>query len=127
MGVLYHPQASKNPLRESIAAKVGLKTFCSVGLNHHTLQSGVVFYFIVLIHLYKIYERRIRATMEGKVKWFNERKGFGFIEAENGSDVFVHFSDIQNSGFKSLQEGQAVSFDVQDGPKGKSAANVKAL
>jgi hypothetical protein len=51
MGVLYHPQASKNPLRESIATKVGLKTFCSVGLNHHTLQSAVVFYFIVLIHL----------------------------------------------------------------------------
>jgi CspA family cold shock protein len=66
------------------------------------------------------------ATMQGKVKWFNERKGFGFIEAENGSDVFVHFSAIQDSGFKSLQEGQAVSFDVQDGPKGKSAANVKA-
>jgi CspA family cold shock protein len=66
-------------------------------------------------------------AMQGKVKWFNERKGFGFIEAENGTDVFVHVSAIQDSGFKSLLEGQAVSFDVQDGPKGKSAANVKAV
>jgi CspA family cold shock protein len=65
--------------------------------------------------------------MQGKVKWFNERKGFGFIAPESGNDVFVHFSAIQDSGFKSLQEGQAVTFDVQDGPKGPSAANVKAI
>ena len=65
--------------------------------------------------------------MQGKVKWFNERKGFGFIAPETGSDVFVHFSAIQDSGFKSLQEGQAVTFDVQDRPKGPSAANVKAI
>jgi CspA family cold shock protein len=65
--------------------------------------------------------------MQGKVKWFNERKGFGFIAPESGNDVFVHFSAIQDSGFKSLQEGQAVTFDVQDGPKGPSAANVKAV
>ena len=64
--------------------------------------------------------------MQGKVKWFNERKGFGFIAPESGNDVFVHFSAIQDSGFKSLQEGQNVSFDVQDGPKGQSATNVKA-
>jgi cold shock protein len=63
----------------------------------------------------------------GKVKWFNERKGFGFITAEDGNDVFVHFSAIQDSGFKTLQEGQSVSFDVQNGPKGLSAANVKAV
>jgi len=69
----------------------------------------------------------MNATMQGKVKWFNEAKGFGFIEAETGGDVFVHFSAIQNSGFKSLQEGQVVSFDVQDGPKGKSAANVTTV
>ena len=69
----------------------------------------------------------MKATMQGKVKWFNERKGFGFIEAENGMDVFVHFSAIQSSGFKTLQDGQSVTFDVQDGPKGPSAANVKAL
>jgi CspA family cold shock protein len=64
---------------------------------------------------------------QGKVKWFNERKGFGFITAEDGNDVFVHFSAIQDSGFKTLQENQSVSFDVQNGPKGLSAANVKAV
>ena len=65
--------------------------------------------------------------MQGKVKWFNEHKGFGFIAADSGSDVFVHFSAIQDSGFKTLQEGQAVSFEIQNGPKGPSAANVKSL
>jgi cold shock protein len=64
---------------------------------------------------------------QGNVKWFNERKGFGFITAEDGNDVFVHFSAIQDSGFKTLQENQSVSFDVQNGPKGLSAANVKAV
>jgi CspA family cold shock protein len=64
---------------------------------------------------------------EGKVKWFNERKGFGFIETDEGNDVFVHFSAIQDSGFKTLQEGQRVSFDVQQGPKGPEASNVKSL
>ena len=63
--------------------------------------------------------------MQGKVKWFNEHKGFGFIAADSGSDVFVHFSAIQDSGFRTLQEGQPVSFEVQSGPKGLSAANVK--
>ena len=60
----------------------------------------------------------------GTVKWFNESKGFGFITSEEGGDVFVHYSAIQGSGFKSLSEGQAVSFDVVDGPKGPHAANV---
>jgi CspA family cold shock protein len=64
---------------------------------------------------------------EGKVKWFNERKGFGFIETDEGSDVFVHFSAIQDSGFRTLQEGQRVSFEVQQGQKGPAASNVKAL
>ncbi|MEN8140256.1 MAG: cold-shock protein [Thermodesulfobacteriota bacterium] len=61
---------------------------------------------------------------EGTVKWFNEAKGFGFIEQENGSDVFVHYSAIQSDGFKTLQEGSRVSFDVVDGPKGPAAENV---
>ena len=64
---------------------------------------------------------------EGKVKWFNEGKGFGFIENSEGGDVFVHFSAIQASGFKTLQEGASVSFDIEQGPKGPSAVNVKVL
>ena len=64
---------------------------------------------------------------EGKVKWFNEGKGFGFIENSEGGDVFVHFSAIQASGFKTLQEGVSVSFDIEQGPKGPSAVNVKPL
>jgi CspA family cold shock protein len=61
----------------------------------------------------------------GTVKWFNESKGFGFISPDNGGDdVFVHFSVIQGSGFKTLSEGQQVTFDVQNGPKGLQAANV---
>ncbi|MDH5446945.1 MAG: cold-shock protein [Gammaproteobacteria bacterium] len=62
----------------------------------------------------------------GTVKWFNESKGFGFITPDDGSkDVFVHFSSISSSGFRTLAEGQAVSFDVEDGPKGPQAANVQ--
>ncbi|MBN2284149.1 MAG: cold-shock protein [Deltaproteobacteria bacterium] len=64
---------------------------------------------------------------EGKVKWFNERKGFGFIETDDGKDVFVHHSAIQVAGFRSLQEGQSVTFDVVQGQKGPSAENVKPV
>lgn len=64
---------------------------------------------------------------EGKVKWFNESKGFGFIEADEGKDVFVHFSAIQSTGFRTLQEGQRVSFDIEKGQKGPSAVNVKVI
>ena len=64
---------------------------------------------------------------EGKVKWFNEHKGFGFIEKDEGGDVFVHHSAIQGDGFKTLQEGQRVSFDVTAGKKGPAAENVKVL
>ncbi|MFQ5802253.1 MAG: cold-shock protein [Candidatus Methylomirabilales bacterium] len=60
----------------------------------------------------------------GTVKWFNDAKGFGFIERPDGPDVFVHYTAIQDNGFKTLTEGQTVEFDVVEGPKGKQAANV---
>ncbi|MDK2820470.1 MAG: cold shock protein [Clostridia bacterium] len=65
--------------------------------------------------------------MQGKVKWFSPEKGYGFIEREEGKDVFVHFSAIQEEGFKSLAEGQEVEFDIVDGPRGPQAANVYKL
>lgn len=66
--------------------------------------------------------------MLGKVKWFNQEKGFGFIERDDGSDdVFVHFSAIQEDGFKSLAEGQEVEFEIVEGPRGPQAANVVKL
>ena len=64
---------------------------------------------------------------QGTVKWFSNEKGYGFIEREGGEDVFVHFSAIAGDGYRSLNEGQDVEFDVQDGPKGKQAANVRPL
>ena len=64
---------------------------------------------------------------EGSVKWFNDSKGFGFISQEEGDDVFVHYSAIEGDGFKSLQEGQAVTFEVVEGPKGLQAANVRVV
>ena len=65
--------------------------------------------------------------MTGKVKWFNAEKGYGFIEREDGGDVFVHFSAIQGEGFKTLEEGQALEFDVVEGNRGEQAANVVKL
>ena len=64
---------------------------------------------------------------EGRVKWFNDKKGYGFIEADNGHDVFVHFSSIEGDGFKSLAEGEKVSFVEERGAKGPQAVNVKVL
>ncbi|ASK61299.1 cold-shock protein [Virgibacillus phasianinus] len=65
--------------------------------------------------------------MTGKVKWFNAEKGFGFIEREDGDDVFVHFSAIQAEGFKTLEEGQDVEFEIVEGNRGPQAANVERL
>lgn len=65
---------------------------------------------------------KVRVT--GKVKWFNDAKGYGFIERSDGDDVFVHYTAIAGTGFRSLTEGMEVEFDIVDGPKGKQAANV---
>ena len=67
------------------------------------------------------------AVATGTVKWFNSEKGYGFISQPEGADVFVHFSAIQSSGYRSLDAGQSVEFDVQNGPKGLQAANVRPL
>jgi cold shock protein len=75
----------------------------------------------------RIYERRVLTVAEGKVKWFNEKKGFGFIENDEGGDVFVHYSAIAGTGFKTLYEGQRIRFDIEQGNKGPSATNVQPL
>jgi len=64
---------------------------------------------------------------EGTVKWFNEAKGYGFITTEENGDIFVHYSSIQGNGYKTLSEGQRVSFDIEEGPKGLKAINVVKL
>ncbi|MDF2883271.1 MAG: cold shock protein [Clostridiaceae bacterium] len=65
--------------------------------------------------------------MNGTVKWFNAQKGFGFITGEDGNDVFAHYSQIKSEGYKSLEEGQKVSYEVVDGPKGPQAENINAV
>jgi CspA family cold shock protein len=72
-------------------------------------------------------EKRNEVKEQGTVKWFNAAKGFGFIQRQSGEDVFVHFSAIQAEGYKSLNEGQAVEFEVRQGPKGLQAENVNPL
>ncbi|GGJ94633.1 cold shock domain-containing protein [Calditerricola satsumensis] len=65
--------------------------------------------------------------MQGRVKWFNAEKGYGFIERDDGGDVFVHYTAIQEEGFRTLEEGQLVQFDIVEGPRGPQAANVVKL
>ena len=72
-------------------------------------------------------ERVVLVMATGTVKWFNADKGYGFISQEEGDDVFVHFSEIQGDGYKSLDEGQAVEFEITDGPRGKQAGSVRKV
>jgi cold shock protein len=75
----------------------------------------------------EIFRKEDDIMINGTVKWFNDHKGFGFIEQENGPDVFVHHSAINAAGFKSLSEGARVTFDIEQGPKGPAAVNVTAV
>jgi CspA family cold shock protein len=97
-------------------------------VNHHVLQNDDGFFFLSSCNPTFEKSKKGGCTMsEGIVKWFNEKKGFGFIANDEGGDVFVHFSAIQDSGFKTLSEGQRVKFDVQQSPKGPSAVNVRTV
>jgi CspA family cold shock protein len=80
-----------------------------------------------MVYYTSLREKRSEKMAQGTVKWFNDAKGFGFIEQENGPDVFVHFSQIDGDGFKSLSEGEKVSFDVIQGQKGPQSANVRRM
>jgi CspA family cold shock protein len=95
--------------------------FLSEGTIHFILQCDALRFEIL-----KIFEKEEVIMTNGTVKWFNDSKGFGFIEQEDGPDVFVHHSAINASGFKSLREGDSVTFDIEQGQKGPSANNVTA-
>jgi len=77
--------------------------------------------------LVNLVNRRTQAVPVGRVKWFNDAKGYGFIEQEGGEDVFVHYSNIQGRGYRSLREGQIVQFDIEQTPKGLRAINVRVI
>jgi CspA family cold shock protein len=93
------------------------------------LDKGFLDVRVILIHVFTWVIQNTGRTrhMNGTVKWFNDSKGFGFLEQEGGEDVFCHFSAISGEGFKSLTEGERVTFDVVKGPKGLQAANVKKV
>ena len=88
-----------------------------------------IFYLVALRaqNIQPIIKENQGAMLKGTVKWFNESKGFGFIEQEQGKDVFVHYSAIEGAGFKTLNEGDNVEFEIVDGPKGPAAAKVQKV
>ena len=79
------------------------------------------------VYISKTSQKEVRVLANGIVKWFNDRKGYGFIQQENGEDIFVHYSSINMPGFKSLTEGEQVTFDVEESDRGPVAKNVKKL
>jgi CspA family cold shock protein len=90
-------------------------------------QPSKILPVVAPIHLAQFNARKHDQMEQGTVKWFNDAKGFGFISRQNGEDVFVHYSAISSDGFKSLQEGQAVQFNVVKGPKGWQASDVQPV
>jgi len=97
--------------------------FLSISIYHRKK----VIYYRQGLALFFIFFQEIANMANGIVKWFNDSKGFGFIEQENGKDVFVHHTGINATGFKSLNEGDRVSFDIEEGQKGPAATNVTVL
>ncbi len=100
----------------SLLAYIPQKNRSGITLKHR--EEPVLFLFFI---------QEIANMANGIVKWFNDSKGFGFIEQENGKDVFVHHTGINSTGFKSLNEGDRVSFDIEEGQKGPAATNVTVL
>jgi CspA family cold shock protein len=110
-------------------------------MSKKNLHAPVFFlYFFlttIILHAIKVYpvfqarsffkEDLSSMSLEGKVKWFNESKGYGFIQQDNGPDIFVHYSSIKTDGFKTLAEGQKVQFDIVEGERGTKAANVMKI
>ena len=96
--------------------------------RHRRIYLRCLFFRHVVSQLEKKFKRRDKTMAEGSVKWFNENKGFGFIDVDGqDKDVFIHHSAISMSGFRTLQEGQRVSFDIEQGAKGPAAVNVTVL
>ena len=92
--------------------------------NHFLIPAITIKCQVCLIN-FLVWE--VLSMIKGTVKWFNDKKGFGFLSREDGDDVFVHFTNVQGEGFKTLREGDTVEFEVQDGAKGPQAVNVRAI